>query len=799
MPDLQSIPAFLLTRQWQDTAKGILLDFWFSTDQGAINVQTEHQQAVFFIRQQDAQRVEQLLSGRLTFTIKALKLKNFDHEPVSGIYFKKQRPLYQARELLQKHNIACYEADIRPTERYLTERFINASAHILCPVDSGTLIRNPKIKPADYQPELKVLSLDIETAYDSQELYSIAMLTEHWHICLMCGSSTQKASDKNINIEYHASEQAVLLRFIELIQQQDPDIIIGWNVINFDFRFLQRKADSLNLSLSIGRGNSTPIWRQAQTEQSHYFMLLPGRVVLDGIDTLKSATWNFESFALDHVAGEFLGRGKLIPSRDKTGTHHDPLYKAREISHLFKEDKSALAQYNIEDCQLVLDIFKHTDLINFAIERARLTGLEMDRTGGSVAAFDNQYLPRLHRKGFVASRAADQSDTASAPGGYVMNSRPGLFDSVLVLDYKSLYPSIIRTFKVDPYAFVKARILSEPETIPGYKGIRFAREGAILPDIIESLWHARDKARAENNAALSQAIKIIMNSFYGVLGTPGCRVHDARLTSSITMRGHDLIKQTVSLIEQQGYEVIYGDTDSVFVSLGQAVSNEQADQTGEKLVAIINRHWQQVLSEQYGIESYLEMEYETHFKRFFMPTIRGSEKGSKKRYAGLISRNGRDKIIYKGLETVRTDWTALARSVQQELFERVFHNKDYKDYLKDIVRRLKAGELDEQLIYRKRLRQKLADYQKNCPPHAQAALKAEACAREKEGPTGRYEKGGWIEYVITTHGPEPIEYNNRPLDYEHYIEKQLAPVADALLMLQNTSLEKVIQAQYELF
>ncbi len=799
MPDLQSIPAFLLTRQWQDTAKGILLDIWFSTDQGAVNVQIENLQAVFFIRQQDVQRVEPLLSGKSRFTVKALKLKNFDHDPVSGIYFNNQRQLYQARELLQKHNIACYEADIRPTERYLTERFINASASILCPADSGTLIRNPKIKPADYQPKLKVLSLDIETAYDSQALYSIALLTEHWQICLMCGSSTQKSSDKNINIEYHASEQAVLLRFIELIQQQDPDIIIGWNVINFDFRFLQRKADSLNLSLSIGRGNSTPVWRQVQTEQSHYFMLLPGRVVLDGIDTLKSATWNFESFALDHVAGELLGRGKLIPSTDKSDTHHDPLYKAREISRLFKEDKTALAQYNIEDCQLVLDIFKHTDLINFAIERARLTGLEMDRTGGSVAAFDNQYLPRLHRKGFVASRVADQSNAASAPGGYVMNSRPGLFDSVLVLDYKSLYPSIIRTFKVDPYAFVLARMLNEQETIPGYKGIRFAREGAILPDIIESLWHARDKARAENNAALSQAIKIIMNSFYGVLGTPGCRVHDARLTSSITMRGHDLIKQTVSLIEQQGYEVIYGDTDSVFVSLGQAVSNEQADQTGEKLVAMINRHWQQVLSEQYQIESYLEMEYETHFKRFFMPTIRGSEKGSKKRYAGLISRNGRDRIIYKGLETVRTDWTALARSVQQELFERVFHNKDYKDYLKDIVRRLQAGELDEQLIYRKRLRQKLADYQKNCPPHAQAALKAEACAREKGGQTGRYEKGGWIEYVITTHGPEPIEYNNRPLDYEHYIEKQLAPVADALLMLQNTSLEKVIQAQYELF
>jgi DNA polymerase-2 len=392
-------------------------------------------------------------------------------------------------------------------------------------------------------------------------------------------------------------------------------------------------------------------------------------VVLDGIDTLRSATYNFASFALESVARELLGRGKLI--HDKT--HSDPLYKAKEIKRQFQQEKETLAAYNLEDCQLVWDIFEKTELVGFSIERARLTGLEMDRAGGSVAAFDNLYLPRLHRKGYIAPNIGDYQGDLSAPGGYVMDSTPGLRDSVLVLDYKSLYPSIIRTFRVDPYARIAAKRAAPQDVVPGYDGASFHKHDHILPQIIESLWAARDEAKRDGNAALSQAIKIIMNSFYGVLGTSGCRLHDSRLTSSITKRGHDIIIQTVKLIEAEGYEVIYGDTDSVFVSLNGARDNLAAADIGNHLVATINRYWCDHLLEEYAIESCLEMEFETHFRQFFMPTMRGSEQGSKKRYAGLIDdEQGNRKIVYKGLETVRTDWTELAREFQQTLYRLIF-------------------------------------------------------------------------------------------------------------------------------
>jgi DNA polymerase-2 len=802
------IKAFLLTRQSLDTSSGVQLVFWFHSEVGPLKVIVNGQQSVFFIRQQDMTLATELLNRIPDVEIKPLQLKNFENEIMAGVYFKSQQQFYRGRDILQQYNIRCLEADVRPAERYLTERFLTGpvSIHVDEP---GTALVSPRITPGDYRPDLKLMSFDIETDFATDDLFSIAFVTKEHKRVLMLGEDVPALDDVDKEvfedssldnyIEYLPDETALIKRFLEWVRLTDPDVFIGWNVINFDFRFLQKKCDQLKIKFTIGRESTSIVWRKAQDESDRYFLVIPGRVVLDGIDTLKSATYSFASFSLESVANELLGRGKLIHEELNKEAIHDPLFKAKEIRRQFKEDKISLAAYNLEDCQLVSDIFEKTDLVNFAIERSRLTGLEMDRVGGSVAAFDNLYLPRLHRKGYVAPNIGDYEGRLSAPGGYVMNSQPGMHGSVLVLDYKSLYPSIIRTFNVDPYARIAALQEAETDTIPGFDGARFSKTEYILPDIIKELWQARDKAKQDKNKALSQAIKIIMNSFYGVLGTPGCRIHDSRLTSSITKRSHELIQHTVNLIEDEGYAVIYGDTDSVFVSLKQSVDNASADIVGKRLVAMINNYWKEYLADAFGIESCLEMEYETHFSKFFMPTIRGSEKGSKKRYAGLVvDAAGKQRLIYKGLETVRTDWTEMAREFQQELYQRIFNNKPYEDYIRSTVDALNAGKFDDRLVYRKRLRQKLSDYQKNIPPHAQAAIKAERYFAENNAPS-RYKRAGWIEYVITVNGPETLECHSSAINYEHYIEKQLTPIADTILAALGSSMESIFQDQYELF
>ena len=783
------IPGFLLTRHWQDTRQGVRLEFWLSTASGPLQIFLHAQQSIFFIRQSDADQIAALMQGWNGVSIKPLDLKTFKFDRVSGVYFDSQQTLYRARDLLAQHQIPCYEADIRPTERFLNERFITASIDVEAEY-SNQAIENVRLKPGEYTPDFAVMSIDIESNYQNDALLSIAFVALRAKKTLMIGEGQDSE-----HVEFVADEAALLKRWIEWVEKIDPDIFIGWNVVNFDFRMLQKKSQALKIPLCIGRARSIPVWRKAQTDADHYFISIRGRVVLDGIDTLKSATYNFSSFSLESVGQELLGRGKLIHAEENL----DPLFKPKEILRQFHQDKIALAAYNLEDCQLVWDIFEKADLVNFSIERARLTGLEMDKVGGSVAAFDNLYLPRLHRKGFIAPNIGDYRGELSAPGGYVMDSKPGLHSSVLVLDYKSLYPSIIRTFRVDPYARIAAKQSTADDIVPGYDGASFSKNEHILPDIIATLWQARDQAKKDRNAALSQAIKIIMNSFYGVLGTSGCRIHDSRLTSSITKRSHDIILQSVKLIEGEGYEVIYGDTDSVFVSLHEPTNNEAAQSIGKRLVGLINQYWVEHLQQEYGIHSYLDMEFETHFNQFFMPTVRGSEQGSKKRYAGLIDDGqGNRKIHYKGLETVRTDWTELAREFQQTLYQLVFDGEEYEAYVRQTVDDLRAGKFDDALVYRKRLRKKLSEYVKNIPPHAQAAIKAEASFKQEDAPS-RYRNKSWIEYVITISGAETLECQDSKLDYDHYIEKQLTPIADTILNAIGSSMEAVTGLQQDLF
>ncbi|MCY1395448.1 DNA polymerase II [compost metagenome] len=313
------------------------------------------------------------------------------------------------------------------------------------------------------------------------------------------------------------------------------------------------------------------------------------------------------------------------------------------------------------------------------------------------------------------------------------------------------------------------------------------------------MWQGREAAKREHNQPLSQALKIIMNAFYGVLGSSGCRFFDTRLASSITMRGHEIMRTTRQLIEAQGYTVIYGDTDSTFVWLGRAHGEEEAARIGGDLVQGVNRWWRDHLQQAMGLHSALELQFETHFRRFLMPTIRGAEEGSKKRYAGLVRRaDGCEEMVYKGLESVRTDWSPLARRFQQELYVRIFQRQPYQDYVRDYVRRTLAGELDDLLIYRKRLRRTLSDYQRNVPPHVRAARIADQYNDLHQRPR-QYQNGGWISYVITVAGPEPLEARSAPIDYDHYVTRQLQPVADAILPFVQDDFSTVIGGQLGLF
>lgn len=784
--DLQQ--GFVLTRHWRDTPAGTEVSFWLATDQGPRFVRLPVQTSVMFIPEAHRKPLDWLLKGEREIELRPLQLCDFHHRPVLGLYTRQHRQAMDLEKRLRAAGVDVYEGDVRPPERYMMERFITAPVWFGGTPDAAGVLSDAQMKPApDYRPPLKLVSLDIETTAKG-DLYSIALEGCGERQVYMLGPPN-KTTEVDFKLDYCDTRAQLLERLNQWIAIHDPDAIIGWNVVQFDLRVLHEHAQRLNVPLLLGRGGEAMTWRE-HGSRNHYFAAAAGRLIIDGIEGLRSATWSFESFSLENVAQTLLGEGKDIST---------PYQRMDEINRMFAEDKPALARYNLKDCELVTRIFAKTELLTFLLERASVTGLPADRNGGSVAAFTHLYMPLMHRQGFVAPNLGDKPPQAS-PGGFVMDSRPGLYESVLVLDYKSLYPSIIRSFLIDPVGLIEG--LKYPDdslSVEGFRGARFSRTRHCLPAIVARVSEGREEAKREHNAPLSQALKIIMNAFYGVLGSSGCRFFDTRLASSITMRGHQIMRQTRALVEAQGYEVIYGDTDSTFVWLGSAHSQDDASRIGQALVQHVNDWWREHLRSEFGLQSALELQYETHFSRFLMPTIRGAEEGSKKRYAGLVTRSdGSEEMVYKGLETVRSDWSPLARQFQQELYQRIFHRLPHQDYIRDYVQRTLSGEFDELLIYRKRLRRPLDDYERNVPPHVRAARLADDY-NDRLGRPRQYQRGGWISYVISVNGPQPLEVSQAPIDYDHYVTRQLQPVADAILPFVNDDFSTLVGGQMGLF
>ncbi|MDP2245801.1 DNA polymerase II [Pseudomonas sp.] len=786
--DLQQ--GFVLTRHWRDTPAGTQVEFWLATDAGPLHIRLPCQPSVAFIPAEQRALAEALLRGERDVELRPLDLCDFQHRPVLGLYCRQHRQLMNIEKLLRKAGVEVFEADIRPPERYLMERFITAPVCVSGKPDASGMLLDAQMKPAPaYRPRLRLASLDIETNAQG-DLYSIALEGCGQRQVYMLGPANGVDTPRDFALEYCASRKQLLERLNQWLAAHDPDAIIGWNLVQFDLRVLHEHAQRLQVPLILGRGGDAMGWREHGSRNNHFFAEAAGRLIIDGIEALRSATWSFASFSLENVAQTLLGEGKDIAT---------PYQRMDEIDRMFAEDKPALARYNLKDCELVTRIFAKTEILTFLLERATVTGLPADRSGGSVAAFCHLYMPLMHRQGFVAPNLGERPPEAS-PGGFVMESQPGLYESVLVLDYKSLYPSIIRTFLIDPLGLIEGmRHPEDTASVPGFRGARFSRTQHCLPAIVESVWQGRETAKREHNAPLSQALKIIMNAFYGVLGSSGCRFFDPRLASSITLRGHEIMRRTRELIEAEGHAVIYGDTDSTFVWLRRAHGEDEAAQIGRALVQRVNQWWREHLRQEYDLESALELQFETHYSRFLMPTIRGAEEGSKKRYAGLVvAVDGSSEMVFKGLETVRSDWSPLARQFQRELYLLIFNRQPYQDYIRDYVRRTLAGELDELLIYRKRLRRRLDDYQRNVPPHVRAARMADEY-NDQQGRPRQYQNGGWISYVITLAGPEPLETRRTTIDYDHYLTRQLQPVADAILPFVGDDFTQLVGGQLGLF
>jgi DNA polymerase-2 len=720
----------------------------------------------FYLETRDAARAREQQAPAPAAT----PLVTMEGQPVSRVDVAVPPDVPKIRERLRRAGIAVYEADVRFAMRYLIDRDVRGSLAIGGegrPGDGfGMAFHNPEITPADWTPRLSVLSLDIETDPRAHGLLSIAL---HG-----CGASevlflAPPGGPGPASATPFATEKDLLLAFARRVRELDPDVVTGWNVVDFDLGVLARVAERHKVRLELGRGAGPLRLRGMRGDRGSRQADVPGRVVLDGIHLLRGAFVRMEDYGLDAVAREVLGEGKTL------GGHGSG--RAEEILRLYRDDPAALVEYNRTDARLALGILEKLQLVELAVERSRLTGLPLDRVSSSIAAFDFLYLGELRRRGIVSPSVESVAEVAPMGGGHVLEPQPGLHRNVIVLDFRSLYPSLIRTFQIDPWNLVRGDgPVAGADLIRAPNGASFHRRTGILTTLLDTLLPLREQALRDGQKVKSQAIKILMNSFYGVLGTPACRFYDPRLANAITSFGREMLLWCQDRLEARGLRVLYGDTDSLF-ALSGADDPAAARALGERTAETLNVELRAHLKERYRVESRLELRFERLYERLFLPAVRHGTSGARKRYAGLVEGG---KVVFTGMEAVRGDWTDLAKDVQRELFARLFTDRSVREYLRDVVADVRAGRLDERLVYRKGLRKAPEAYTATTPPHV-------AAARKMSGPPRRR-----IAYVVTRDGPEPLDGQRSPLDHEHYVAKQVRPVAEPVLALLGLEFDEVI-------
>ena len=614
-------------------------------------------------------------------------------EPLRRLYTIKPTDV---RELRDRYTH--FEADILFTTRFMIDRGLTrgiSAPALLTQVDD--------IRPADVQCPARIAMIDIEcedergfpepardaviciTCWDSYlDDYTSFIFSPATGHCDLSVLSTQEARENGCfcagrhDIQIFENERAMFEGFSSYIHERDPDILSGWNFLEFDLPYVIKRMTALRLSpTSLAR-------LEGLTERN----TLRGRTIFDLLPAYRKihATQR-ESYRLDAVAEAEIGGTKIR----YTGT----------ISDLWKKDPCLLVEYNFKDVELCVAINEKSRIIEFYREIARYVGCPLERTLNSSSVIDVFVLRKAFGHFVLPSKGYASSEEFE--GATVFEPSRGVRENVVVLDLKSLYPMAMMTINASPETKDPAGELKAPN------GIRFRKEpDGLTRSIISELLIERDEKKKARNRfpcgspdyvlydLQQNVIKVIMNTYYGVSGYTRFRLYDREIGAAITSVGRAIIEHTRAVIEKLGYQVIYGDTDSCMVLIPRGSLDDTITKAGRIEDAVNASYTDFAQRELNAGRHYFSIKFEKIYQRFF-------QAGKKKRYAGhLIWKEGQtaDEIDVVGFEIRRSDYPQITKTVQKRIMEMILHGEDYesiKRYLGDIIRNYRAGNysLDE--------------------------------------------------------------------------------------------------------
>jgi len=752
------------------------------------------------IRPQQAVRAAALfLQSHLPVVLEQSSFILFDGSAGLRLAAPAERDIARGTKLLRQNLIEVFGADVKSAAAFLIRNGIRGGLLLSGGWRPGQgvdmVFPDPKIEAAhDARAVLSVMSLDIETEEPSGRIRAVGLSRTgdkpgRSRVLLFAGVWSG-AEPPDADIAVYPDERTLLVSLAMKIREMDPDIITGWNVIDFDFPRLAAAFDRHRLPFSLGRSVEAGRFFPAESDSSaggdsaakrSASVFLPGRQVLDALRLVRTGYESFDSYTLDSVANAVLGRGKTVRSTDSD--------KLAELDRLYADEPLTFCRYCLNDADLVLDILDKRELIKHTVERAALTGSGIDKAWTSVASFERVYAEGLHERGIIEPNADPGRNVSGAAGGTVLDPVAGLFSGVAVFDFRSLYPSIMRTFNIDPFAHERARAMlasassddsvSTGDLITAPNGAAFVRERGILPALIAQYFTERIAAIDRGDDAAAFVYKILMNSFYGVLGTPKCRYARTELAGAITSFGKLCLHYARDFFREKGFRVLYGDTDSVFVEMKRESGIPFALADYAAYAAELNEGLSAHIMKTYRLESFIGIRFEKLYTRFFIPrlrmhgkdeTVEELERGRAKGYAGLIvSPDGSGEVEIKGMEAARSDYTPLARRFQREMLRVLFTDSDtlaVEAFIKEQTEALYAGKLDAELAFKKTLRRITESYTASTPPHIKVARAL-----------GWKNRRGTVEFLITVNGPEALSQLRSPIDYAWYASSQLLPTA----------------------
>ncbi len=580
-------------------------------------------------------------------------------------------------------------------------------------------------------------------------------------------------------------EKELLQKLIEITIKKDPDIIATYNGDAFDMPIIHERSKKYKISLIPGRDRREIIFKtRGRTTPA----ITRGRIHIDifqFISVIMRATIKSEVMTLNAVANELLGERKK-----------EMTWEQMKENWKHKKNLDKFAEYCLHDSRLT---YKLSELILpniFALSRltgqvpsdvCRMTyGQLVESYAMRCASEMNIIIPNRPTRETIEERRR----TDAFKGAFVVEPKPGLHENIAVFDFRSLYPSIIVSHNIDPSTFMCSCCkTSTKNRVPGTDYYFCTKKKGFVPQVLDSIIKKRIEIKKKMKSieqgtsqytdlyAQQYALKTVSNAFYGYLGFAGSRWYRRECGESVTAFGRDYIHKVIDLAKKHGFEVVYGDTDSVFLKLVD---------TGADLKKTAKKYLKEVNGELPGI---MELEFEGIFVRGIFVRKKIGVGGAKKRYA-LIDDKGN--LTIRGFEKVRRDWSKLSKDTQEKVLKLVLSDRvdEAVSHVKDVIAYIKTGKvaLEDLGIYTS-VKRDLKDYNQ-IGPHVAAARKA-----QKRGVS--ITPGQTIKYIVTScpgsisDKAELIQFA-KDYDKDYYIKKQILPAAMRALSVFDITEDELI-------